>query len=125
MPIPTALIGLIALVLLVAVLARRSTNFRARFERDRDALLARPRGDALLVTEADLDPLPPLMQAYLRRIGVVGRPHVHTMRVTFAAQMRSSGTSPWMAATATQYEFFDPPVRPWILPSARRSMACR
>jgi hypothetical protein len=111
MPMSTALIGLIALVLLVAVLVRRSTTFRARFAHDRDAHLARPRGDALLVTEADLALLPPLMEAYLRRMGVVGRPRVHNMRVTFAAQMRSSGTSPWMAATATQYEFFDPPAR--------------
>jgi len=115
----TALIGLIALVLLVAVLAKRSTSFRARFERDRDAHLARPRGAAPLVTDADLAPLPLLMRAYLRRMGVVGRPRVHNMRLTFAAQMRGSGTSPWMAATATQCEFFDPPARLFHMRASR------
>jgi hypothetical protein len=115
----TALIALIALVLLAALLARRSTSFRARFEQDRDTHLVRARGEAPLVTEADLAPLPPLMQAYLRRMGVVGRPRVHNMRVTFAAQMRSSATSPWMAATATQYEFFDPPARLFHMRASR------
>jgi hypothetical protein len=51
------------------------------------------------------------MQTYVRRVGGVGRPRVRNMRAIFAAQMRSSATAPWMQASATQYEFFDPPAR--------------
>jgi hypothetical protein len=45
---------------------------------------------------------------------------VHNLRLVLDAEMRSSATSPWMPATATQYEFFDPPARLFHM-SARRS----
>ncbi|MEP6622853.1 MAG: DUF6544 family protein, partial [Acidimicrobiia bacterium] len=71
------------------------------------------------MTDADLVHLPPLVQTYLRRSGVVGRPHVYNLRVTFDAQMRSSAASPWMPAAATQYEFFDPPARLFHMTATR------
>ncbi len=71
------------------------------------------------MTEADLAPLPPLLQTYLRRCGAVGRPRVRNLRVEFDAQMRSSATSPWMPARATQYEFFDPPARLFHMTASR------
>ncbi len=96
-----------------------SFSFRARFAHDRDMLLARVVPPAPLVTEADLAPLPPLMQAYLRRVGAVGRARIRNMRVTFTAQMRSSASSPWMQSTATQYEFFAPPARLFSMRASR------
>jgi hypothetical protein len=102
---------IVAIPLLVVALDSRASSFRSRFAHDRDVLLARVTRVAPLVTESDLAPLPPLMQTYLRRVGAVGRPRVRNLRVTFAAQMRSSATAPWMRSTATQYEGFDPPAR--------------
>jgi hypothetical protein len=96
----------------------RPASFRSRFARDRDTLLARPVPPAPPVTDGDLARLPPLMQTYLRRVGAVGRPRVHSMRVHFHAQMRSTATSPWMQATATQYEFFAPPARLFYMNAA-------
>ena len=112
----------IAIPLLVSALDARSSSFRSRFARDRNVLLARPPLPAPPVTEADLAPLPPLMQAYLRQVGAVGRPRVHNLRVTFNAQMRSSATSPWMQATATQYEFFKPPARLFHMNASRAGL---
>lgn len=109
----------LAIPLLLLAIDARSSSFRSRFERDRDALLARPTRAAPVVVEADLAPLPPLMQAYLRRSGAVGRPRVRNVRVRFDAQMRSSATAPWMQATATQYEFFDPPARLFYMNATR------
>jgi hypothetical protein len=103
--------------LLLTVDARPS-SFRSRFAHDRDALLARPVPPAPPVTETDLASLPRLMQTYLRRVGAVGQPRVHNMRVHFNAQMRSSATSPWMQSTATQYEFFAPPARLFYMNAA-------
>lgn len=102
-------LGLPGVVLLA--LAARPASFRSRFARDRALLLARPARPAPPVIEADLANLPSLMQEYLRRVGAVGRPRVRNLRVEFAARMRSSATAPWMPATATEYEFFDPPAR--------------
>lgn len=113
---------IIAIPLLVTALDARSSSFSSRFAYDRNALLARTTLRAALVTEADLAPLPPLMQAYLREVGAVGRPRVRNLRVTFNAQMRSSATSPWMQSTATQYEFFDPPARLFHMNASRAGL---
>jgi hypothetical protein len=110
---------MLAIPVLLLLLDARPSSFRSRFARDRDALLARPVHPAPNVTEADLACLPTLMQTYLRRAGAVGRPRVRNMRVRFDAQMRSSATSPWMQATATQYEFFDPPARLFYMNATR------
>lgn len=113
---------IIAIPLLAAALDARASSFRSRFDHDRDTLLARTTLAAPLVTEADLAPLPPLLQTYLRRVGAVGRPRVRNLRVTFNAQMRSSATSPWMQSTATQYEFFDRPARLFYMNASRASL---
>jgi hypothetical protein len=109
----------IAIPLVLLLLDARPSSFRSRFARDRDALLGRPARPTPVVTDADIASLPPLMQAYLRRVGAVGRPRVRNMRVLFNAQMRSSATSPWMQSTATQYEFFDPPARLFYMNATR------
>jgi hypothetical protein len=97
-------------------------SFRSRFERDCTTLLSPAPSTTKVVTDADLATLPPLMQAYLRRTGAVGRPHVHNMRVTFKAQMRGSATAAWMAATATQYEFYDRPARLFYMKASRMGL---
>ncbi len=110
---------IIAVPLLLLAADARSGSFRSRFARDAAVLLSRPVTSAPIVTDADLAPLPPLMQTYLRRVGAVGRPRVRNMRLVFEAQMRSSATSPWMQSTATQYESFDPPARLFYMTATR------
>lgn len=109
------LAGLIVIGILVPLSLRiveaLPSSFSSRFLRDRTMLLARPTGQATPVSDADLATLPPLMQTYLRRAGAIGRPRPRNLRVVFAAQMRGSPTEPWMTASATQYEFLDPPAR--------------
>jgi hypothetical protein len=111
----------VPLVLLAA--DARAASFRSRFARDGAALLARSAGaTAKTVTEADLAPLPPLMQTYLRRVGAVGRPAVRNLRVVFDAQMRSAVDAPWMPSTASQLELFAPGApAPWFHMRASRS----
>lgn len=109
----------VALAIMPRLLDLRPASFRSRFARERDALLGSQRRPAPLVTDADLVALPPLMRTYLERVGAVGRPRIRNMRVEFDAQMRSSATAPWMEATATQYEFFDPPARLFYMNASR------
>jgi hypothetical protein len=99
----------VAVPLVLLATDARAGSFRSRFARDGAALLARSAGaTAKTVTEADLAPLPPLMQTYLRRVGAVGRPAVRNLRVVFDAQMRSAADAPWMPSTASQVEGFAP-----------------
>lgn len=105
--------------LIIAARDAGASSFSSRFARDRAALLVHATPPSALVNESELAPLPPLIQAYLRRMGVVGRPHIQNCRVTFKAQMRSSATTPWMESTATQYEFFRPPARLFHMNASR------
>ena len=98
---------------------RQGSSFNSRFVRDRTTLLNRPVSVGPAVTETDLASLSPLLLVYLRRAGAVGRPRVQNVRVEFDAQMRRSATAAWMRATATQYEFFDPPARLFHMSAAR------
>ena len=118
----TAVNLLIAIPLLLLAIDARPDSFRSRFARDREALLGRPFRPTPPVTEAEVAKLPPLYQTYLRRVGAIGRPHVRNMRVEFAATMRSSATADWMPATATQYEFFDPPARLFYMNATRSGL---
>ncbi|MEO7996528.1 MAG: DUF6544 family protein [Gemmatimonadaceae bacterium] len=111
--------AIILIPVIVAALDGRASSFSSRFARDRAVLLARATPLASLVSEADLIPLPPLMQQYLRVMGVVGHPRVHNVRVVFKAQMRSSANSPWMQSTAVQYEFFHSPARLFHMNASR------
>ena len=110
---------LIAVPLILMALDVRPGSFRTHFAHDRAAMLRRPTRPIVLVTEAEVATLPPLYQTYLRRVGAIGRPHVRNVRVEFVAQMRSSATAAWMPATATQYEFFDPPARLFFMKATR------
>ena len=118
--------GTLANVLLLVPLAiviadQRPSSLRNRFARDVASLLAADPSTVApaLVTEADLAPYPQQLQRYLRRAGVVGKPRVRNVRLTFTAQMRSDANAPWMESTATQYEFYDPPARLFFLQASR------
>ena len=58
------------------------------------------------VTGGRARPLPPLVQTYLRRVGVVGKPHVRSFHAVFDAQMRRAPDAGWMAAAVDQHNFF-------------------
>jgi hypothetical protein len=105
----------VALVLIVAVLAWwafRTSPLVADFERDRAALVerasARAKADARgPIHEQDLAPLPPLVQKWLKRVGVVGKPHVHSVRLELDGRIRNGEDAPWMPFHATQVSSFD------------------
>ncbi len=116
------LANVVLLVPLVIVIADlRPSSLRSRFTRDTASLLAAEKSmhSPVLVTEADLAPYPQQLQRYLRRAGVVGKPRVQNVRLTFTAQMRNDSKSPWMESTATQYEFYDPPARLFFMQASR------
>jgi len=110
--------------LIVVIADLRPSSLRNRFARDAASLLAAQASTdtPVLVTEADLTPYPQQLQRYLRRAGVVGKPRVRNVRLTFTAQMRNDAASPWMESTATQYEFYDPPARLFFMQASRSGL---
>jgi hypothetical protein len=115
----TAKFGTIAnLAILLPVLAGAAAAQPSSYER-RFAAAARERifGDAEtpLVTEADLEPLPPPVQQYLRVTGAVGKPRIRNSRAAFTGEFRNGLKGSWMAFSSEQYNFYDPPARLFLM----------
>jgi len=107
--------GTVANVLLLAGVAygyftQGPASFRAQFERDVRAGLARPI-DAQVLTEVDVAPLPDPVQRYLRATGMVGQPRIRNYRIRFRGRIRSGPTARWMPFEADQQSFTDRPTR--------------
>jgi len=104
----------VALLVLIPValslLDLRPTSLRSLYESEVQSLLpgvASPAATA--VSDAELAPLPAQVQAYLRRAGVVGRPHVRHFHAVWSGRLRSRPNASWMRATVEQHSFYGPP----------------
>jgi len=75
-----------------------------------------------LVTEADLGPLPALVQRYLRFAGVVDQPRVQNYRIRFVGRIRSAVDAPWMEFTAEQLSFADRPTRLFMMDARMKGL---
>jgi len=91
-------------------LTQGPSSFRAEFEREARAGLARP-AEGRVVTEADLAPLPDPVRRYLRATGVVGQPRVRNYRLRFRGRIRSGPDARWMPFVADQQSFVREPAR--------------
>jgi hypothetical protein len=102
--------GLLAnVVVLIGVIytlaAQGPISLAAEYRRNRVQILANP-GEARIVTEADLAPLPVPVQRYLRVTGSVGQPRILNFRATWKGRMRGSASDPWMPFRAEQVNTF-------------------
>lgn len=114
-----AWVGTVVNVVLLLVVAHGwltegPPSFRAQFERDVAAGLARPI-EAPAVTEADIAPFPEPVQRYLRAAGVVNRPKVRNYRLRFRGRIRSAPGTRWMPFEADQQSFADEPTRLFLM----------
>lgn len=112
---------LLLLAVIYGAFAWGPFGLRAEYERlVRDGIAQTAnRSRPPLITEADLAPLPPPVQRYLRFAGVVGTPRVQGFRARMTGRIRSSATADWMPFTAEQYNFYDPPRRYFWLEATR------
>ena len=98
------------LVILVGVvfgfLVHGPFSLRAAYERDVEEGLARSAATRS-ISEADLAGLPPPVQRYLRKAGVVGQPRVRHVRARMHGRIRSGPDGRWMPFSAEQDNFFD------------------
>lgn len=115
--------GTIANVILLAgvalgFLAHGPWSFRAEYDRESSRGRARAVPTPLL-TEADLAPLPAVVQRYIRISGAVGLPRVQNFRARFHGQIRSGPNARWMPFTGEQNNFFDQPSRLFLMDASR------
>lgn len=69
-----------------------------------------------VISEADLKELPKVVQKWLRRSGVIGKPYIHLGKVTQKAQMKlKPDQEDWYEAKAVQYSIVDVPAFIWTV----------
>jgi hypothetical protein len=67
------------------------------------------------VTGSDIAGLPPVVQRYLRFMGVVGRPRDWSFRIGFRGRFRIRPGGPWLPADAWQYNSAVEPARIFVM----------
>ncbi len=92
-------------------------SFNASYVRDVASVLARP-GRTEVLAEADLAPLPAIVQRYVRQSGAVGQPRVRNFRLRFRGSIRSGPAASWMAFTGEQVNGFHPASRLFLMDGA-------
>jgi len=76
-----------------------------------------------LVTEADLQGLPAVVQRYLQVTGSVGQPRVANLRARWNGRIRSAAQAPWMRFSAEQTNTFGPmPARLFFMDAVMKSL---
>jgi hypothetical protein len=109
---------ILVLPVMAAYLETRPASYGNRFRAAVREELARVR-DAGLVTEEDLNHLPPPVRNYVVFTGAVGKPRIHNFRAVFEGEFRNGLDSPWMKFTSEQYNFVDPPARLFRMRASR------
>jgi hypothetical protein len=101
------------LIVLAAVIVGLGTaRYYASYKNEvKTGLLRTAAIPEILLTEADLQLLPPPVQKYLRNVGAVGKPKVNSFKVEFDGKIRKDEQSEWMPFTSEQYNFMDVPTR--------------
>jgi hypothetical protein len=88
----------------------------------RDLAVATPARPGAMLADADLAPLPPPVQRYIRASGVVGQPRVQNFRAIWTGRIRGGPDQDWMAFTAEQLNTFDLPRRFFLMDAVMKGL---
>lgn len=75
-----------------------------------------------LLTEADMEHLPEVVQRYIRYSGSVGKPKVSNFRVEISGEIRQDEESEWMPFTSVQYNFLDSTARLFFMEATMKKL---
>jgi hypothetical protein len=105
--------GTIANIVIIFILIIGYGSWRFENQYINDVAKGLKRTDKIkntLLTEADIQSLPYLVQKYLKYTGVVNKPKVENIKIIFDGEMRDKGKD-WFTFTSEQHNFFDVPTR--------------
>ena len=99
------------IILMIIIIGYGSWRFEHHYIKDvSDNLNRTDKIKSTILTENDIQPLPYLVQKYLRYTGAVNKPKVENMKIIFDGELRDKGKN-WFRFTSEQYNFFDIPTR--------------
>jgi hypothetical protein len=104
-----------AAILIVSIIAHGNFNFQKAIHRETTNLLSQIEFSNLgILSENDIQELPPPVERWLYRSGAVGRPHIRVGKVVQKAAMKMRpDQETWLDANAIQYTTIDIPSFIW------------
>lgn len=76
---------------------------------------AQPLVDEQIVTESQIQYMPPPVRKYLKYTGVIGKPKVQNIRIIFEELMYQNSEAKPMVSSSDQYNFFKKPARHFFM----------
>lgn len=108
------IVVILILVLIITVIVAAVLFNRHAEQEARQVLSTASPQDKEIIQQSDLEGLPPCVQKWMERSGVVGQEKIHTVRLTQTGRMRNEEGKPWMPIAAVQYTNVDRPGFVWI-----------
>lgn len=101
-------------VLAVAAPAYGEWQFKKMINNELRSFMAVKNTGGALVTRENISRLPPVVQQWLERSNMIGKPVIRTVHLKQTGLMRTSPEGKWMPVAAEQYFSADPPGFIWI-----------
>jgi len=98
------------LILIFAIIGMATSNFEINYKKNVSDAIKSTNFTKEIITQNDLDSLPPIIQKYLNYVSLVGKQKVKNVKIVFEGEMRDKGEE-WFSFTSEQYNFFDSPTR--------------
>jgi hypothetical protein len=102
-----------AIILLVAIVGYGDRNFTKKVNKEISLLLSEVVTDKKRVTKEKLAGLPPGVQKWMERSGILGKEMIHTVRLKQKGKLRTKPGGNWMNFEAKQYFNVDHPAFIW------------
>ncbi len=102
-------------ILLVSIISYGNYNFNQLTERETGDILSQSKlSKERIISENDLEELPPSVKKWLRHSGVMGKPYISSGKVLQQAEMKlKPEQEKWFPAKASQYTTIDLPAFIW------------
>lgn len=117
--------GTIANVLLlaVAISSFASWKYYHAFVQDAERNFSQPPYfPQQMLTEKDIEHLPPTIQRYIRYTKSIGKPKVNNFKAEFTGRIRGKENEQWMPFSSEQYNFFSVPTRLFFMNATMKSL---
>lgn len=98
------------IIMAFAIIGFANTRFENGYKKDVRSAFEKSLIASELVSQKEVDQLPPAVQKYLEYVGVVGKPKVYNVKIVFEGEMRDRGQD-WFKFTSEQFNFFENPTR--------------
>lgn len=96
------------LIILIAILHFASWQFESTYKKEATERIKKNPADT--ITQKDIAHLPELVKNYMELVGVVGKPKVQNVKISFEGEMREKDKN-WFKFKSEQFNFTDSPAR--------------